>query len=86
LGAYLRKVAQEAALVVAGRGRVRAERRHPSGIVPPTALESALAALHSEGSLTPRAPARQGCPPSHILRLADETQRLLDAERDERLA
>jgi antitoxin (DNA-binding transcriptional repressor) of toxin-antitoxin stability system len=81
LSAYLREVARGEVVLVTDRGRVVAELRRPSGDLPPTSLDGALARLHAEGALTPGLPQDKAAYRRTRVRLHDETQGLLDAER-----
>jgi antitoxin (DNA-binding transcriptional repressor) of toxin-antitoxin stability system len=81
LSAYLREVARGEVVLVTDRGRVVAELRRPSGDLPPTTVDGALARLHAEGSLMPGLPQDKAAYRRSGVRLPDGTQRLLDAER-----
>jgi antitoxin (DNA-binding transcriptional repressor) of toxin-antitoxin stability system len=84
LSAYLREVARGEVVLITDRGRVVAELRRPSGDLPPTTLDGALARLQAEGALTPGLPQDKAAYRRSEVRLRDGTQRLLDAERAER--
>jgi antitoxin (DNA-binding transcriptional repressor) of toxin-antitoxin stability system len=84
LSAYLREVARGEVVLVTDRGRVVAELRRPSGDLPPTSLDGALARLHAEGALTPGPHRDRAAYRRTRVPLRDEAQRLLDAERGER--
>jgi antitoxin (DNA-binding transcriptional repressor) of toxin-antitoxin stability system len=84
LSAYLREVARGEVVLVTDRGRVVAELRRPSGDLPATTLDEALARLHAEGALTPGLPQDRAAYRRTRVRLRDGTQRLLDADRAER--
>jgi antitoxin (DNA-binding transcriptional repressor) of toxin-antitoxin stability system len=83
LSAYLREVARGEVVLVTDRGRVVAELRRPSGDLPPTTLDGALARLHAEGALTPGLPQDKAAYRRTGVRLRDGAQRLLDADRAE---
>jgi antitoxin (DNA-binding transcriptional repressor) of toxin-antitoxin stability system len=82
LSAYLREVAQGEVVLVTDRGRVVAELRRPSGDVPATTLDDALARLHAAGVLTPGLPQDPAAYRRTRVRLTG-SQALLDAERAE---
>lgn len=84
LSAYLRDVARGEVVLVTDRGRVVAELRRPTGDVPLTGLEQALARLHEEGVLVPGLPQDPGAYRRTHARLEGDTARLLDIERTER--
>jgi antitoxin (DNA-binding transcriptional repressor) of toxin-antitoxin stability system len=81
LSAYLREVARGEVVLVTDRGRVVAELRRPSGDMPATSPDGALARLHAEGALMPGLPQDRAAYRRTGVHLRDGTQRLLDAER-----
>jgi prevent-host-death family protein len=81
LSAYLREVAQGEVVLVTDRGRVVTELRRPSGDLPATTLDGALARLHAAGALTPGLPQDRAAYRRTRVQVSGGSQRLLDAER-----
>lgn len=84
LSAYLREVARGEIVLVTDRGRVVAELRRPTAETALGEAERALERLHADGLLVPGLPQDPAAYRRTTVRLAGDSQSLLDADRGER--
>ena len=83
LSAYLREVARGEIVLVTDRGRVVAELRRPSGELALSGVNQALERLHAEGVLVPGLPQDPTAYRTTRVRMNQDSQSLLDADRAE---